>query len=197
MTRMTSRALLVSVVCMLVAACGGAVAAGGAMRPFSKLTAQDVALFEDGVDFVAEPGALTGAWADDAARELRGRVERGDLVATVTVSTLQTQIDPQQRTTFRLSIQVLETLKGKAPADLALVAAQDAVGYATLEPARSRLLSERFVAFVKWYEKPDGTVGAHFHLSIASQDVLSRIRAEIDRGQPSGTTILKTRIVED
>lgn len=195
---MRSRGILFVVIALgsALAACGGG-AATGAMRPTSKLTEQDSAWFEDAVDFVADPSALTGRWAEDWDRDLRGRIARGDLVAIITVSTLQTQIDPEQRTTFRLTTQVQKTLKGKAPADLTLAVADDAPGYGTIEPARARLLSERFVVFAKWVKRPDGKVGARFHLSIASPEVVSRVRSELERNAPPERTILKTKIVEN
>ncbi len=183
------------VLCVILLGCGGA--AKTAMRPSSPFTAQDAQLFEDAVEFVSDPDALTGRWGDDWAHDLTGRAASSDLIARVKVTTLETQIDPQQRTTFRLTTQILQTLKGGAPDQLSLTVADDAPGYSSIDPGRARLVSEEFIVFAKWYTKADGTVGAHWHLSIASPQVTSRVRAELDRDQPAKTTILKTNVIKN
>jgi hypothetical protein len=174
-----------------ITACGGAGAANG-VHPTSPFTADDGNLFEDAVEFVSDPNSLTGRWRDDWDRDLKGRVDRSDLIALVTISALQTQIDPQQRTTFRLSAQIENKMKGKAPDDLTLVVAEDAPGYASIDAGRQRLLSEHFIVFVKWYAKPDGTVSSHWHLSIASADVAGRVHGELNRNEPPKSTVIET-----
>ena len=167
------------------------------MRPTSAFSEQDGQLFEDAVDFVADPDALTGRWADDWQHDMRGRVAASDLIALVSIPTLQTATDPQQRTSFRLSTTVLKTMKGNAPADLTLSVADDAPGYSSIEPGRARLNTEQFVVFAKYYTKTDGSYDAHWHLSISSPQVAAHVRAELGRDVAPSHTVIKTTVVKD
>lgn len=177
-------------------ACGSSTAAGG-VHPTSPFTDADAKLFEDGVDFVSDPAALGGRWAEEAEREAIGRIDAADAITVVTVTALRTDIDPQQRTTYGIATTTVENIKGTLGGDpITLSVSGDAPGYATIDRDRQRLLNERLVAFVKWYAKHDGTVGTHFHLSIASPVVLQQVRQRLDRNKPSKSIIIEKNVQE-
>src|SRR5690349_10042267 len=90
----------ISLVCALVwaTACGGA----KAPTPSTPLTESQERAFDNGVDFIASLEGLEGRWRDDWDRDLTERVVGADVIALVTVETLRTDTDPQQRVTYRL-----------------------------------------------------------------------------------------------
>jgi hypothetical protein len=178
---------------LMLCACAGSAAGGAHVE--SPFTDADAKLFEDGVDFLADPDALAGRWAVDWETEMRGRVAASDLLAVVTVTALRTDIDPQQRTTYRLVAKASDVWKGQAPSDdLSLSVSQDAVGFSSVDGDRGRILNQQFLVFVKWYVNPSGTVSAHWHLSTASALVLTRVRAHLERQTPSHRTIIKRTV---
>jgi hypothetical protein len=187
---MHKRASIFSFVVCLLCACGGA-SATGAVHPSSPFTESDAKLFEDGVDFLADPDALQGQWAVDWETEMRSRIGLADTVAVVTVTTLRTDVDPQNRTTYRVVATVDRQWKGKVPSrDLSLSVPENAVGYVSVDRDKQRMLNTSFIAFIKWYETEDELVSAHWHLSVASERVLTRVRAHLEKQTPSKRTVI-------
>src|SRR5688500_14437220 len=88
---------------LLVLACGGSSAAPKTAPP---LTEEQSKSFEDGIDFVASLEGIEGKWRDEWDKELQVRVGSADLIALVTVRTLRTDTDPEQKVTHRLHARV-------------------------------------------------------------------------------------------
>ena len=123
-------------------------------------------LFDDGVDFFAEPASLEGSWRDASIRDTQGRVDAADVVAVVEVHTVHVDSDPSQRTSYRLVGRVSRHLLGASPtSDLRLSCRAGPPGYETIAGNQHRLLNREFVVYLKWYDSPEGTVEAHWHLS--------------------------------
>jgi hypothetical protein len=179
--------------------CAGAIGCGAARvtapaRPTSPFTDMDLKLFDDGVDLVADPDALAGQWGDDWNLEMRDRVARSDLIALVEVRTFRSDTDPESRTTHRLSVGVDRVLKGKPPADeLDLATPDSAAGYPTIDSNKGRLLHMTLLVLVKWVETNAGTVGSHFHLVAASDKIVARVQAHIERDRPQDRTVIERR----
>jgi hypothetical protein len=174
-----------------VTACGGKNTTTPAV-PTSPFTEQDLKLFDDGVDLVADPDALAGRWADDWNVEMRDRVERSDLIALLEVSTLLTDTDPEGHTTHRLVVKLDKILKGRPPAmELNLSSAADAVGFPTVDSNKGRLLHMNLLVLLKWVEQSDGSVSSHFHLASSSDKVVSRVVAHIARDKPQERTVIE------
>jgi hypothetical protein len=181
-----------SLLCAVLIGCGKPSAVPA--RPTSPFTEADTKLFDDGVDLVSDPEGLAGKWADDWNLDMRERVRRSDLIAVVTVETLRSDIDPEGRTTHRLLVEVGRVMKGKQPGDeLDLASADAATGYATIDTNKGRLLHMELLALIKWVAEPDGTVSSHFHLASASENVLSRVHAHIERDRPQNRTVIERR----
>jgi hypothetical protein len=180
-------------VAVLASACAGTSATAGGFRPTSELTADDALVFEDGVDFVADPDALDGQWRDNWNAELRHRMDRSDVVAVVEVSTLRTDEDPSGHTTLRVIVAVNNVFKGSAEGDIELLAHAGSVGYSSVERGGKRMLEQSFVAFVKWYATDTGMVAAHWHLSPASPSILAAIQSITAPAQKSTHQI---RVIE-
>jgi hypothetical protein len=175
----------------LLAACGGKSTTTPA-RPSSPFTEQDLKLFGDGVDLVADPDGLAGKWADDWNVEMRDRVDRSDLIAMVEVGTLLTDTDPEGHTTHRLVVNVGRVLKGQPPAtELNLSSADGATGFPTVDSNKGRLLHMHLLALLKWVAQPDGSVSSHFHLASSSDKVVSRVVAHIARDKPQERTVVE------
>lgn len=152
------------------------------MRTSSEFTEVHAEFFEDGVDYVANPDVLEGNWRDEWQREMEKRLEYSDFIGVVTVNTLRTDIAPGRRTSFRLMATVDKRLLGEAPEEgLSLVVRDGQAGYETVDGNQKRILDERFVVFVKWYEDENKLISAHWHLSPASDVILDRIRELILR----------------
>ena len=160
------------------------------------MSADDARLFERGVDFVAKPEGLEGRWREDWNNELEQRVRTADLVALVTVVTLRTDTAPDQRVTHRIAAHVDRVISGKGPSDeLELASDEAAAGFASLDQAISRLADQKFVAFVKWSPDQSGEPQAYFHLSPASEEVLTETEGTVTRVRPREPSQQTERVI--
>jgi len=165
-------AVFAGLTCAL-AGCGGSKSSGpGAEHP---LTAQQAALFEDGVDMLEDPNALQDTWRTDWDQETRERIAQSDQIALGDVTTVRTQEDPGQTVSYYVVISVAKTLLGEpVGSELVLTAREGAAGYGKLGEQRDRLLRKSVVAFVK-HAKEGTRVVSHFHLAMPSQPVFAAI----------------------
>jgi hypothetical protein len=156
----------------------------------AQLSAEDAQLFEQGVDFIAKLDGLEGRWREDWDRDLQRRVAASDLVAQVVVRTLRTDTDPEQRVTHRIVVHVERVIRGKEPpsAELELAVREGALGFASVDQAVRRLPEQRFVAFIKWAQGESFAPVAYFHLSPASEQVLTETEAWVARLQETGSS---------
>lgn len=168
----------------VAAGCGGASAS--VLRPSSPFTEEDARYFDGSVDFVEDPSALEGRWADSWDEELEERVGRLDVLAAVEVHTLRTDVDLERRRTYRLFARVDRQLYGDVELDeLELVVREGEPGFPTVADNQRRVLHQPFLAFVKFAESPeDGNVRARWHLSPVSQPVLDRIQVLLEQRAP-------------
>ncbi len=169
--------------CPLVAlAMAGCGSSGPAVRVTSPFTAEHAAVFDDGADFVARPDALDGDWREDWDRDLQKRVGFSDAIGVVTVTTLRTDTDLDRRTTYRLICHVDRMLYGESPGEeFELVVREGSDGYASVDGNDRRILQKTFVLFMKWYQPPAGQVAVHWHLSPASQQILTATNRMVER----------------
>jgi hypothetical protein len=190
---MRSPPWLVAVVVLLSLGCGSATSAGKAMHPSSPFTDNDARLFENGVDLVGDPAALTGRWADDWASELSSRVQRSDLIALLTVNTLRTDVNPQERTTHWLVGNIGDVLKGASADELSLATADDALGFDSVDRERMNILRRPMLVLAKWVKDSNGTVRARWHLATASPQVVAAVRNQLKRGDGDATDVSAPR----
>jgi hypothetical protein len=144
------------------------------------LTADQAQSFEDGVDFVATLEGIEGRWRDDWDKELDVRVGSADLIALVTIRTLRTDTDPEQRITHRLLAQVERELVGDADGEIELAVHADARGFTSVHENLGRLSDQQFVAYVR-----RGPEKLHWHLSPASEPVVSETESRISARRAS------------
>lgn len=162
----------------------------------SAFTDEDAKLFDDGIDFVADPGGLEGSWLEDWQKDLERRVGSADVVATVTVSTIRTDVDPSQRQTIHLVADVDKNIVGKAPgSELELTVEEGQPGFATVQGNDQRILNQPFVAYVKWYRTQDGDVKPHWHLAPATPTVVEQTQSLADRRAAAGGQGPRTTVV--
>lgn len=141
----------------------------------SPFTAEHAAVFDDGLDLVGDPRMLEGAWIETWERDLDLRVSAADVVALVTVRALRTDIDLEQRQTYRLVTHVDRTFLGQVSEDLTLSVVEGQGGFGFIRSNERRLLDEQYIAFVKWFDDA-GTVRARWHLAPATEPVALRVR---------------------
>jgi len=157
---------------LFLLACGGSKPQTQAGPP---LTAEQQKVFDDGVDFVAMLEGLEGRWLDDWTQDLSHRVQHADLIALVTVRTLRTDTDPQQRVTYRLNAEVTKTLVGEPKGkEIELAVDEDDTGFPTVHDNLGRIVDQSFVAYVK--RGPDKL---RWHLSPASEAIVVQTQAQI------------------
>src|SRR5690349_14806989 len=134
---------------VVLLACGGSKPRSEVGGPPLSVAQQKV--FDDGVDFVAMLEGLEGKWLDDWTKDLSLRVQDADLIALVTVRTLRTDSDPQQRVTYRLNAEVTKLLVGDAPRgkEIELAVDPDDPGFPTVQDNLGRIVDQSFVAYVK------------------------------------------------
>jgi hypothetical protein len=165
-------ALLVVVCCacaLLLAACGGS----AKKVNYTPTTPEQLRVFEHGVDFVAALEGIEGRWRDDWDRELQERVGAADFIGTIHVQTLLTETDPEQVVTHRLVGRVTRTILGNEEKTVELRVRESDKGFSTVHDNLTRIQSRDFLAYVKWYKDDVGERAAHFHLSPASEPVVS------------------------
>lgn len=173
-------------VCLLFVAsslgCGGGSNRTPVATVASPFTEAHARVFEDGIDFVADPEVLEGTWGDDWASELERRVSDADLIARVVVDTMRIDTDLDRNTSFRLEATIQETLLGEAPeSEVTLAVHQGDPGYSSVEGNEQRILHQPLVVYIKWYEVAEDDVRPHWHLSPASEGVLTRTRDLVAR----------------
>lgn len=169
---------LLTVAIALLSACGGSATPARQTSPF---TEEHAAVFEDGVDFIADPTALEGRWRQDWSRDLDQRVTWSDLIAKVTINTLRTDTDLDRLSTFRLIAVVEDSMWGDPPEEeMVLTVREGEAGFGTIEGNERRILNQPFIAFVKWVETPTGEVSPHWHLAPATEEVTARVEYLIE-----------------
>jgi hypothetical protein len=159
---------------LLAAGCGSG---ASQMTVTSEFTEAHGTVLEDGVDFVDDPTVLEGRWQEDWMRDLDRRVSISDGIFVIQIRTIRTDVDLERQETFRLIGEIGATLYGDTPDsdELELTVEQGSGGFDTVEGNEQRLMRERMLAFVKWYESESGNVLAHWHLSPATDGVIARV----------------------
>lgn len=166
------RTLVLSLSALLVA-CGGAPAARRVVTP---MTPDAELAFENGIDFLGDPGLLEGNWLEQWDRDLRARSELSDAVLLVRVRAVHENEDLARDRSYRLSVHVETVRFGTGiEDDLTFVARSNEPGYASVHDNESRLLAEQFVAFLRWVETPEGEIVPRWHLSPGSPGVMRRV----------------------
>ena len=150
-----------------------------AAQPSSPFTATDRVLFDDGVDFVEDPSALSGRWRARIEQALSARIARSDVVGLVEIDAVGGETDPEGDKTFVLSTVVRDMWKSRAPEPLVLSSSPSQAGYSTIDRAQTGILKGRFALFLKWYRRESGQVAGHFHLSPASEAVIRTIKIQL------------------
>ena len=155
-------------------ACG---AASGTQGPVATapLSTEDAELFTDSLDMLEKPDMLQDAWREQWAGETQRRADRAQLVVRGVVTTVRSDLDPDQRTAIDIVLNVKEVLIGKSPGrDLVLRSREGSVGFASVKEHRERALRADMVAFVR-YALENGQQVAHFQLVRTSRPVLNAV----------------------
>jgi hypothetical protein len=176
---------------LAVVSCGSS---APVIRPSSEFTEEHARVFEDGVDFIALPDTLEGRWEEEWAAEFQQRVGQADFIALVKITTVRTDTDLERRRTYRLVADIDSVLLGESPGEeVSLVTAEGQPGFNSIDENERRLLNAEFVAYVKWYETPEGEVLAHWHLSPNSEGVRRRTQFLIARRRdvPERRTVIR------
>lgn len=178
-----------------LAACGGP----KQKVTYTPATPEQERVFEHGVDFVAALEGLEGRWRDDYDRDLQERVAGADFIGVVKVGTMLTETDPEQRVTHRLVGGVKRTLAGTDLKDLELRVREGQVGFPTIHDNLQRIEQREFVVFVKWYQDDQGERAAHFHLSPASEQIVSATESSAMLAQkaPTGSAPAERTVVHN
>ncbi|MDD9940356.1 MAG: hypothetical protein OXU20_04740 [Myxococcales bacterium] len=160
-------------------------------RPSSPLTQQDLALFDDGVDFVSDPAGLSGGWLQAWKTELDGRLARADVVAIVGIASVSRSEQGQDgRRKFVLSPRTERVVKGNWPDGAPLVSSQGGPGFASLLRGQQRVLEGKYVLFAKWTTAEDGSVLPRWHLSRVGGAVMELMAQRLGVG-PERTVVIR------
>ncbi len=141
------------------------------------LTDAEGHLFDNGIDWIADPTQLSGAWRAEWEEGVQARVAAADRILLVEVSALRTDMDPERRRTYRLQVDVREALLGPSPDETILLAVrQDDPGFGTLRGREQQVLSKPFVAFLRRVPSGSGGASWRWHLIAAGKPALAQVR---------------------
>jgi hypothetical protein len=170
-------------------ACGGGKPGAGSTVALSE---REHALFDDGVDLIENPEGLSGRWKEDWDRDLDERIAGSDFVATGSVTTLRTEVDPERQTSYHMVFDVDEALLGEPSSkELLLISRDGDTGYGSVVQHRDHVLRRAVLAFVKYGAGPDGASTPYFHLAAPSKVALQRIRAYNERKTPNRVVVIE------
>lgn len=181
---------------LLLSACGAARTGPRVSSPF---TEDHAAVFDDGVDYIARTDTLDGAWLDQFESEVQGRVSYADLIVVGKVETLRQATDLDRRTAYHIVIRIERALHGSPERrTLTLTVREGDRAFATVDGKERELLEHNFIAYVKWYEREDGEIAAHWHLSPASPPIVARTEElvaarQVSSGQRRGPRVIEHR----
>jgi len=160
---------------LLTVGCGGGFKVGSPWNP------NEARFFDDGIDLIKQPSKLGGEWAYNHDEELDARVNLGDLTAVVQVLTVQTTTDLDGKEAKRIEAQFTDVWYGETPTPkVFLQSSKDSLGY-PLILRHERHLTGEFLIFIRWFDREDGTLGHHFHLSPASTEMRKKVQHMIEK----------------
>jgi hypothetical protein len=181
---MTARHKLLQCAFVALCLCAGCASAPQytlqTVHPSSEFLASDASLFSDGLDMAGDTAALGGRWAQDYADALSQRIDRADLIALATVTTLRTDVTPEQRRTHWLVVKLDKRFKGMFSDELPLAVTEGAPGFESVARSRDELLHQQFMLFTKWQQEQDeAPVRARWHLSRATPELIQTVRGQL------------------
>jgi hypothetical protein len=175
------------VLCLLLAGACGAAQSRPQLPP---LTVEQAHAFDNGVDFIASLEGLEGRWRDEFDHDLTLRVAAADRIALITVRTLRTDTDPQQRVSYRLQSKVDRDLVGEGEGEIELAALPEQPGFRSIDDNPTRLTDKQYVAYLR-----EGPSGTRWHLSVASPPVLLETERKITDLQRSSKKDEGVRVI--
>ena len=168
-------AIAIAAVSVVMIGCGGGFAAG---RPWD--AANEATVFDDGIDVIDDPAKLSGEWAFRARRDLESRSNLADMVAVVTIISVQTMKDVDGVEAHRVDALLKKALYGSSPTkNLVLKSSASALGNALIMRHEGRLTGS-YLVFLRWFEQEDGSLGHHFHLSPSSPAIMEKVQKHVD-----------------
>ena len=170
----------------LVLALGGC-SATTSVHPTAPFTPELARIFDDSVDFAANVEDLGGLVATRWRRQIDSMSESSDAIAVVRVETVTSGNDASGGRAVRLTCAASRTLHGTLPTDgrVYLAVSEGEVGFNTVRGNETRLQSQSYVLFARWYTDVDGVVRAHWHLSPLSASLLQRVQDAMSANDPN------------
>jgi hypothetical protein len=152
-------------------ACGGS----DSVR-VSNFTEEHAKVFDNSVDFTADPELLENQAAQLWQSDLEARSKLSDFIGVATVSTLVSDVDLEKQTTYRLVSTIIRELYGDAHGkELTFAVKEGSEGYPRVELNQQRILNQNFVVYAKWVKQESGQIETRWHLSPASDNVIRRL----------------------
>lgn len=158
------------------------------------ITAEQAAVYDNGIDYVDNPSLLEGPWLETWEREIDQRVTNADAVSYVTISTIRTDADLERRETFRLTAHSDSIRYGQIDEDMVIVSARNDSGFDTVRGNDTRILNNRFVLFLRWVQADANSPRvARWHMSPASEPIVARVNSLV--AARHGDTTDRRRII--
>lgn len=166
-------------ICVMNIGCAKSVILGNPFASFEE------PFFDDGIDVVVDYSTLSGQWAFSAEEELDARCNLSDVVAEVTIVSVQINSDVAGQEERRIEIKLDSFLYGALDTNNFLLISQiDAKGYALLQRHEIALKGKQLL-FLRTFpldkENNDGEMGHHFHLSPHAPAILSKTNTLINK----------------
>ena len=151
---------------------------GGGFQAGNPWDPAESKVFDDGLDLIDDLSKLSGEWAYRSEEQLDARVNLADLVAVISINSVQTTENLEGAQAKRIEAPIARSLYGDSPSEtLVLLSVEGSLGYPLVLRNEHRLVG-RHIAFVRWFD--DGaSLGHHFHLSPASDQNIDYVERKV------------------
>ncbi len=160
----------------LAVGCGGPPGARDPSQPVSPYAGHLADLFDDAIDPAAVGIDFDRGYAPRADKALRERVQIGDSVLRVRITTVTAKTDGPAPV-FILSVSTVEKLVGTPPPGVFEVRVSKASdSHGILKSFEGRLVGHAFVAFLKEFSGEGGERELHFHFAPDTPEVKAAVQ---------------------
>lgn len=178
------RAVVAAFLASSLLGCSGGAGTGGAGRAVTPYSGRQADLFDDTIEPAAVGLDFDKSYSPRLDKVLRERVQVGDAVLRVRVSTVTTKTDGPDAI-YQLGLHTVEKLAGDhpPPPDFTVQIDKSRESHGIMKSFEGRLVGTSFIAFVREFAHPAGDREVHFHLAPDTREVRAAVSDALLMGE--------------